>query len=189
MPQENGYNKRENILRRFQGRTTNSFPIVIGLFTFAFIGLQTVDCPGFTGYPAKPNRTSFSHSQRQIKSAAAKRKMNQSKLLPVGIWGGSGVLMRVGQKKITVEYACANGEIPGRLKLDGSGNFRADGVHLQPRPGPIRVNDTPTRQPARFEGKISGKNMTLRVTLIKSNEVIGDFELKRDVTPRIHRCL
>ena len=31
--------------------------------------------------------------------------------------------------------------------------------------------------------------MSLKVSLIEKNEVIGDFELKKDVVPRIRRCM
>jgi hypothetical protein len=127
--------------------------------------------------------------QKQEKAASVKRKMNQTSSLPAGIWGGSGVLITVGEKIVTIEYACSSGEITGPLKISSAGNFNAVGVHIQPRPGPLRANDKPNRQPARFEGKISGKSMSLKVSLIANNEVIGDFELTKDVVPRIRRCM
>lgn len=105
------------------------------------------------------------------------------------MWGGSGARVSVEQKKVAMEYACARGEIVGPLKINERGNFKANGFHILQRPGPTRMNDTPQRQPARFEGKISGKSMTLKVTLLENNEVIGNFELKQNVTPRIQRCL
>jgi hypothetical protein len=127
--------------------------------------------------------------KKQAKATVLKRKMNQTRSLPAGIWGGSGVLITVGKKMLTIEYACSNGEIIGLLKIDKAGNFDAVGVHIQQRPGPLRANDKPNRQPARFEGKVSGKSMSLKVSLIEKNEVIGDFELTKDVVPRIRRCM
>ena len=55
----------------------------------------------------------------------------------------------------------------GRFALGGSGNRRA----------------------AKFEGKVTGSNMTLTVTMTDSNETVGTFELKRNVTPRLRRCM
>lgn len=163
--------------------------ITIGFLVFLFIPLQSIESLAFVRIVTKHHRQAFYHYQTQIRAARIKRKMNQVKLLPTGIWGGSGVLIRVEKSKIGIEYACANGEITGPLKIDRNGNFTAEGVHIQPRPGPLRANEKGNRQPARFEGKISGKNMRLRVILIKTNELIGDFELAQDVMPRIRRCM
>jgi hypothetical protein len=128
-------------------------------------------------------------SYNRTKNAEVETTMKQTRFVPTSVWGGSGIRVSVEQKKITFEYACANGEIVGRLKIDEHGSFKANGFHIRQRPGPIRVDDTPQRQPVRFEGKISGKTMTLSVILTETKENIGTFELKRDVTLRLMRCL
>ena len=160
-----------------------------GFLLFAWLGLQSIDCFGFPTDTAGSNKPHYQRSQKQIRNKRVGRTMIQTKLVPISVWGGSGIRISVEQKKVIVEYACASGEIVGRLKVDARGNFAADGVHNRQRPGPIRVDDKPERQPVRFEGKILGKTMMLSVTLIKTKEVIGNFELKRDVTPRLQRCL
>ena len=115
--------------------------------------------------------------------------MLQTKLIPVSNWGGSGIRFSIEQKSVKIEYACADGEITGRLRIDGRGDFRANGFHARVRPGPVREGANPERQAVRFEGRISGKTMTLKVTLVETKEVIGNFELTRDATPHLHRCL
>lgn len=115
--------------------------------------------------------------------------MLQTKLVPVSIWGGSGIRVSVELKSIKIEYACADGEIVGRLRVDSRGNFKTNGFHLRQRPGPVRVDAKPQRQPALYEGKITGKTMTISVTLTETGENVGTFELKRDITPRLIRCL
>ena len=163
---------------------TVSLTVITGLF--ALIIGSTVSF-AFVAVRAQVKRpVSY---QQQVKTTSVKRKMNQTRSLPTGIWGGSGVLLTVGKKMVTIEYACSSGEINGPLKISSSGKFDAVGVHIQPRPGPLRANDKPNRKPARFEGKISGKSMSLKVTLIENTEVIGDFELTKDVVPRIRRCM
>ncbi len=111
------------------------------------------------------------------------------KAVPASLWGGNGIRLTIEEKKATVEYACGDGEITGRLKVDGLGNFRANGFHSRVRPGPVREGVGDQSQPARYEGRISGRKMTLKVTLIESKEIIGNFDLTRDAVPRLHRCL
>lgn len=176
-------------LEHFTDYSMKFFPILVGFFAFACFGPQSIDCFAFPADNARPNQFNFRRNQNQTKNARVKKKMKQSGLVPVGIWGGSGVRLSVEQKTVKLEYACASGEIDGRLKVDDRGNFKANGVHIQMRPGPLRVDNAPERRPARYEGKISGKTMTLKVTLLENKEVIGDFELERGVTPRLRRCL
>lgn len=114
---------------------------------------------------------------------------NQAKQLPPGIWGGSGILLTVKKREVLVEYACASGEISGRPKMDKLGNFTANGFHAAARGGPVRLGEKAVRQPARYEGSISGNAMKLKVILLENNEVIGEFDLRKDATPRLHRCM
>jgi hypothetical protein len=133
--------------------------------------------------------TGISPTFGQKSGKAGTTQMNQTKAVPTSVWGANGIRLTIGDTKVTVEYACADGEITGRLRIDGRGNFRVDGVHARVRPGPVREGASPESHPARFEGRISGKSMTLKVTLIETKEVVGNFELTRDSTPRLHRCL
>ena len=114
---------------------------------------------------------------------------HQTRHLALGIWGGSGILLTVEERKVLIEYACADGEISGRPQMDKLGNFIANGFHAAARGGPIRLGEKTVRQPARYEGRISGKTMTLKVILLENNEVIGEFHLKKDANPRLRRCM
>ena len=163
------------------GTRRSSFRFANIIFMFALIGLLPHDCLPFAHGTARPDTYPL---KRQVK-----RNMQRSKLLPPGIWGGDGVIFNVNAEGVKIAYACADGEIKGRLKLDGRGNFQADGFHKTLRGGPLRADDKDGGQPVRFNGKVSAKSMTLKVTLIENKEVIGDFELKKDFTPRLRRCL
>jgi len=128
--------------------------------------------------------------QTRKKKGKTGQKMNQSKLVlvPASTWGANGIKLAVEENAGTIEYDCADGQIEEPLKVDEQGNFTANGVHIRQKGGPIREDSPPPRQPARYQGKISGDKMTLKVTLTESGEVIGTFTLERGKTPRMHRC-
>ena len=163
--------------------------IMTGLVFWALVASGSLQSYAFPTGPAVSQQLQSRRNQKLTKNTKVRRTMKQSRLVPVSVWGGNGIRISVEQKNVKVEYACADGEINGRLKMDERGNFKANGFHITQRPGPVRVDDEPESQPVRYEGRISGKTMTLRVTLTENKEVIGNFELERDVTPRLHRCL
>ena len=117
-------------------------------------------------------------------------KMNQSKLHAVspGTFGGTGIIVIVEKDAVKIEYDCAEGEILKQLKVDKKGFFKVDGSHKGPNMGPTRQNDSRKPQPVHFEGQIIGKVMKIKVTMTETNEVIGEFTLRRDATPEMHRC-
>lgn len=117
-------------------------------------------------------------------------KMSQTKLVavPASTWGANGIRLAVEENAGTIEYDCADGKIEEPLKVDEQGNFTANGVHIRQKGGPIREDSPPPRQLARYQGRISGNTMTLKVTLTETDEVIGKFSLERGKTPRMHRC-
>ncbi len=135
-------------------------------------------------------QTDTSQKEKRKKKGKAKKKMNQTKLVsvPESTWGATGIRLAVEENAVKIEYDCADGEIEQSLKVDEQGNFTANGVHIRQKGGPIREDSPPPRQPARYQGKISGDKMTLKVTLTENGEVIGTFTLERGKTPQMHRC-
>jgi hypothetical protein len=105
-----------------------------------------------------------------------------------GNWGSAGVGVSVEKKRATFEFDCAEGEIRKPLTVDRRGNFHADGTYTQLSHGPIRMNNLPRAQPAKYDGKVSGKTMTFRITLTETDEVVGEFTVERDKVPRIRKC-
>lgn len=116
--------------------------------------------------------------------------VDQTRLYAVtpGNWGGTGINVVVEKKSVNVQYDCAEGEMSGPLKTDKKGNFRVDGFHTRHAFGPTRLDNMPRALPARYEGKIIGNVMTVKVTLTKTNEVVGEFTLERGKTGRLRRC-
>ena len=124
------------------------------------------------------------------KKGKAKQKTMNTKLVavPASVWGANGIILNVEENGVTIQYECADGQIEESLKVNEQGNFEANGFHIRQRGGPIRVDAKLARQPTRYEGRISGNTMTLKVTLTETKEVIGDFTLERGKTPRMTRC-
>lgn len=116
--------------------------------------------------------------------------MGQEKLIAVtpGHWGGTGVNFVVEKNSTSIEYDCAAGEISSQLKVDRRGKFAADGSHKRLYPGALRVNLQPKAQPARYEGKITGKTMRYKVTLKETGEVIGEFTAELGKEGRVRGC-
>lgn len=92
--------------------------------------------------------------------------------VPAGRWGGQNIELQVEGDGAKVLFKCgASGTLVGRLELNGSGHFVADGTYT-----PLLINTGP--RPAHYEGSISGDGMTLAVTTSGAGSVeIGEFQL------------
>ncbi len=117
--------------------------------------------------------------------------MNQPKLhaVSLGNWGATGVNAVVEKKTVAIQFDCAEGEIRQPLMIDKNGGLKVDGFYKRGTFGPIRMGHEPKFEPARYEGKITGKVMRFKITLIGTNEVVGEFTLEQGKTGRLHRCL
>ena len=103
--------------------------------------------------------------------------------------GGTGIGLVVGSNSSKLTYDCAEGEITEKLTIDKLGNFDLKGVHISGMPGPVYIDRPPNRQPVRYTGRITGNTMTLKVVLTDSETTLGNFELDRQKTGRLRRCL
>ena len=119
------------------------------------------------------------------------KKMNQTsqKVVAPSEWGGTGINLAIKKGTATIEFDCAEAQITEKLTVDKKGNFSAEGNYLKRSPGPIRLKSPLKSEPAKFEGKISGTEMTLKIILTKNKEVVGNYILHRDKTAIIRRCL
>ncbi len=183
-------------MKRFESSLKSHFYITIVLSAIFFmntpadaVGLNNL-LPSQIRSVEKSFQTNSSQPKRKRKRKT-KQKINQTILIAVqpSAWGAIGIGLVVEEDSAKIEYDCAGGEIEKKLMMDKNGNFNVEGVHIPSHGGPVRIDEQPKRLPARYEGKISGNTMTLKVTLIESKKVIGEFTLERDKTPRIVRCL
>jgi len=123
-------------------------------------------------------------------SPQAPRKMRQVKTYTVapGTFGGDGIIVTIEKSSVRIEYPCADGEIKRQLRTDKNGYFKVDGFHIGPNAGPIRRDAIQKPDVARYEGKITGNVMTLKVTNLRTGENLGEFTLERGKSPLMHRC-
>ena len=105
-----------------------------------------------------------------------------------GTWGGRGISLVVEKNSATIELDCAKVAISSRLRTGKGGRFAATGHLMRSGPGPIRLDSPPKPQPVRFAGRILRKQMTLKITLADSGEVVGTFALERDKQGELVRC-
>ena len=122
------------------------FPIVIGLFTsFSFKIADMAAGRTRVGIGISAARTAVRGVPR-----TTRKKMDQSKLAAPGVWGGDGIILNIDAKKARIEYACASGEISGRIRLDAGGNFKTSGFHKAAHGGPLRADDKAKRPAGAF---------------------------------------
>ncbi len=101
--------------------------------------------------------------------------------VPVGTWGGEGVVLHVEADGAVLEdlAGCFEGTIPQRLTMTASGRFAVDGVYvnfpLGSRPG--------ISEPARFSGLVSGHTMSLTITDRESGQSSPPFLLRYGAAP------
>jgi hypothetical protein len=105
-----------------------------------------------------------------------------------GTWGGQGIILMVENDSGDVEYDCAHGKITGPLKVKSDGHFALNGTLIREHGGPIRQGEVEHREAVTYEGWTDGKKMTLRVTLIDSKDVIGEYELEYGRMGRVRKC-
>jgi hypothetical protein len=103
-------------------------------------------------------------------------------------WGGDHIRVVVREGGADIEYDCAHGTMDAPLDADGDGRFDVAGKHVREGPGPIRLGKTPPSRPARYTGKITGRTMTLTVTLTDTSQEVGSFTLTRGSEGLIRKC-
>lgn len=135
-------------------------------------------------------QTNSPRKKKKKKKGDSKPKVNQSKPSSVspGNWGATGVNFVVEDNGVKIEYDCATGEIAQKLLVDEQGGFSVNGIYTRRYPGALRVKFLPKPQPARYDGKISGDKLTLKVTLTETGKTLEEVVLRRDATGRIHKC-
>jgi len=135
------------------------------------------------------------HSNRTNNNSARNdnHTMNTNSTAPQGsgvkgTWGAQGISMEVSDNGAEIGYDCAHGSITEKIVLDAQGHFSVRGLHVKEHPGPIRLGEDQSGQPARYSGTVSGETMSLTVTLSESKETIGTYTLTHGKSGRIRRC-
>ncbi len=161
------------------------------LLAASLIVIADTSTAGIGNYDKGSDQTNSNSKRKKKIKKVVKPIMNKPQRTTVapGSWGGNGIRLVVEPKSTAIEYDCAVGEITEILTIDQNGNFDAKGVHTRQRGGPILQDDPERGAPARYTGRISGNQMTLKVTLIEKDTPIGDFQLELGKNVRLHKCL
>lgn len=107
----------------------------------------------------------------------------------IGSWGGPGVGIAFQGGLADVKFDCASGTIDAPVyPARKSGAFEARGTYRAGTPGPVRVGQIFSSQPATYSGKVTKAGMTLAVVL-EDGTAIGPFTLAQGAAPQIARCL
>jgi hypothetical protein len=140
-------------------------------------------------YPFYYQQTTQIRKSKKVKKRVVKKAVNKKKstIVSEGTWGGTGIGFVIGKSGVQIEYDCAVGAINQTLVIDENGNFDINGLHKY-TPKMIRVDIVPKPQTAKFQGKISGSTMKLKVVLTETREVVGEYTLTRDKEPFIRKC-
>jgi hypothetical protein len=107
----------------------------------------------------------------------------------IGPWGGPHLAMVLKANGGTMEYDCAAGTISNDWTVTPDGLFAATGQHMPGHGGPSRIDEDTVRRPARYQGTIRGRTMTLTVVLTDSATVLGVYSLTRGNTGSVFKCL
>jgi hypothetical protein len=103
-----------------------------------------------------------------------------------GPWGGTGLLVRVTKEGATIEADCAHGSIAKPLVLDAAGRFDVEGVWIPEHAGPVRRDEEPAQQRARYAGRVDEKTMTLEIS--RGEDRVGTFTLTHGSEGRLTKC-
>ena len=105
-----------------------------------------------------------------------------------GSWGGQHVGIVIQGGLADVQFDCASGTIDVPIAPAKDGAFEARGTYRAGMPGPVRVGQIFTSQPATYSGKVTKQAMTLSVAL-EDGTIIGPLTLAQGAAPQLTRCL
>lgn len=173
------------------------YTCIFTLICFVFLVIASLEFPFKNSVFAQKSKnellfqTNSSGKGKKKMKGKSRQKLNRSKLVsaPPGSWGAAGIGLIIEEDSVKIEYDCAAGEIKQKFTIDDQGIFSMKGVYIRRYPGALRVKLPPKRQPAIYEGKISGNKMTLKVILIETNEMLEEVVLERDKISGVRRCL
>lgn len=142
--------------------------------------------PGLLLLPG-PNRFQYQSPEQILTMSNAITYRSMEKRLPAGTWGADHVRLVVDEDKAEIEFDCAHGKVFGPLTLDDEGRFNLKGAVIR-EGGPRRIDVKRESHPARYEGRVVGKQMTLNVTLTNTSQTLGEFSLILGSEGRLWKC-
>lgn len=111
-----------------------------------------------------------------------------SQALLVGRWGGEGVNIVFGPHGAHLDYECAVGSITTPVQTDAQSRFRVVGFYESYQAGPDRIDVTPMRRAATYDGHMVGTVLELQVR-VEGDSIVRRFRLDKDRKVKLGRCL
>ncbi|MDQ2978696.1 MAG: hypothetical protein M3R62_05710 [Acidobacteriota bacterium] len=105
--------------------------------------------------------------------------------LLAAVWGGEKAELTVTGAGATVRLFCAHGTVDRPILFDTSGHFDVPGTLVR-EGGPVPIDDTPFRRPARYTGWTDGQMMILTVEVEGSS--LGPFTLVAGQKSKLGGC-
>lgn len=105
-----------------------------------------------------------------------------------GRWGGDHIGLTVVKDGGQVEFDCAAGSIDEPFLTDSAGHFALLGSWWF-TPPVVTQEWQPDKQRTRYSGLVEGNRMTLTVTRLEDNQLLGSFTLFFEQPPFLIRCL
>ncbi len=104
-------------------------------------------------------------------------------------FGGVGVLLVVREAGADLDFDCATGRIEEPMTFSADGTFDVAGTFTPGMGGPVRDDDPPVPEAARYMGVLRGDRLTLSAILVEDGTTIGPYQLRRGEEPLLRRCL
>jgi hypothetical protein len=106
----------------------------------------------------------------------------------IGSWGGPHAAIEFSVGLADVRFDCASGSIDVPVYPAKDGIFQGKGTYREGAPGPVRVGQIFSSQPATYSGNVAKGIMTLNVEL-EDGTMVGPFTLTEGAAPQLTRCL
>ena len=103
-----------------------------------------------------------------------------------GDWGGPNAALSAAADGATLQFDCGRGSITVPVQLDAQGRFDVAGEYVTQPGGPVAPGDT--GEAARYGGVVSGRQLTLTMTLTATGASQGPFVLSLGTTPHLVPC-
>ncbi len=104
--------------------------------------------------------------------------------LPVGPWGGEGMLFMVSAGSASAEFTCAHGGTNGPVVFGDDRQFESAGwLVSEEGTGPDGE-----RESASYIGRLRRDVLTLRVRYGTAGKELGPFELRQGSSARVAKC-
>ena len=103
-----------------------------------------------------------------------------------GDWGGPHAALSAAADGATLQFDCGRGSITVPVQLDAQGRFDVAGEYVTQPGGPVAPGDT--GEAARYGGVVSGRQLTLTMTLTATGASQGPFVLSLGTTPHLVPC-